>query len=173
MFRLLTAAAALLVATPASAEVIARTADGFTLRYQLAMESTPDDILSTMSHVSDWWDSAHTYSGDARNITIDMTPGGCWCETLPNGTDFRHGTVVAVETDRLAFNAPFGPLNGKATRADLTVTWPGENRGWMVTWVMAVEGPGLGAYADGVDAVMGAGFNRFTHYLEYGEAAAS
>ena len=34
---------------------------------------------------------------------------------------------------------------------------------------MVIEGPGLGAYADAVDGVMGAGFARFTRYLEYGE----
>lgn len=170
MLKILIAAAALMfAATPVSAEVIARTADSFTLRYQSAMETTPEDILSSMTLVGEWWDGAHSYSGDAKNITIDMTVGGCWCEKLADGTDFRHATVLAIEPDRLAFNAPFGPLNGKATRADFTVAWPGDNKGWMVTWVMVIEGPGLGAYADAVDGVMGAGFGRFTRYLEYGE----
>lgn len=166
---LIAAAALLLAAMPASAEVIARTADSFTLRYSVVMETTPDDLLAGMTHVENWWDGAHSYSGDAKNISVDMTVGGCWCERLPNGTDFRHATVLAIEPDHLTFNAPFGPLNGKATRADFTVTWPEPNRGWTVTWLMVIEGPGLGAYADAVDGVMGAGFARFTRYLEYGE----
>lgn len=166
---LITAAALLLVAPPVSAEVIARTADSFTLRYQSAVETAPGDIVSAMTRVDAWWDGAHSYSGDANNLSIDMTPGGCWCERLANGTDFRHATVLGVEPDRLAFNAPFGPLNGKTTRADFTVAWPGETGHRTVTWIMIVEGPGLGAYADAVDSVMAAGFGRFTRYLEDGE----
>ena len=165
---LLAATALLLAATPASAEVMARTADSFTLRYQTGAEAAPGDIVAAMGRVEGWWDGAHSYSGDARNLSVDMTPGGCWCERLANGTDFRHATVVAVEADRLQFNAPFGPLNGKTTRADLIVTWPMANGGRTITWEMVIEGPGLGAYADAVDSVMNAGFGRFTRFLAGG-----
>ena len=166
---LIAAAALMLAATPVSAEVIARTADSFTLRYEAAAETTPDDIRSAMTRIDGWWDGAHSYSGDAGNLSVDMTPGGCWCERLANGTDFRHATVVALEADRLLFNAPFGPLNGKTTRADFTVSWPPGSGGRTILWEMVIEGPGLGAYADAVDSVMGAGFSRFTRYLANGE----
>lgn len=169
----LVAAFGLLMATTANAEVVARTADSFTLRYASEAAVVPGDIPGAMADVGRWWDSAHTYSGDAANITVDLTPGGCWCEKLADGTQFEHARVVSVEPDRLVFDAPFGPLKGKATRAVLTVTWPPAHAGWTPTWEMVVEGPGLGAMADGVDAVMGAGFLRWLHYLEHGEPPAA
>lgn len=171
MLRSLIAAAVLaLSTTPAAAEVIARTADSFTLRYAAGAEIAPEDIPGALKDLPKWWDPAHTYSGSAANLSLDLTPGGCWCEKLADGTDFDHGRTVAAEADRFVFNAPFGPLRGKTTRAELTVTWPGADRGWTPTWTMVVEGPGIGAMADGVDAVMGAGYQRWLHYLEYGEA---
>ena len=157
-------------ASPASAEVVQRTADSFTLRYAVGAEIDPGDIPGVMTEVGKWWDSAHTYSGDAGNITVDLRPGGCWCERLADGSAFEHARAISVEADRLVFDAPFGPLKGKTTRAMLTVTWPPANMGRTPTWTMIVEGPGIGAMADPVDGVMGAGFARFIYYLERGEA---
>ena len=124
------AAALVMAAAPASAEVVSRTADSFTLQYALGAEIDPGDIPGVMVEVGRWWDSAHTYSGDAANITVDLTPGGCWCERLADGTQFEHTRVVSVAADRLVFDAPFGPLKGRATRAVLTVSWPAANMGW-------------------------------------------
>ncbi|MDP3802790.1 hypothetical protein [Brevundimonas sp.] len=171
MFKTLIAAAALvLVGSPAAAEVVSRNADGFTLRYAVGVGIAPDDIPVALTDLPKWWDSAHTYSGSAANLSLDLAPGGCWCEKLADGTDFDHGRTVSVAADRIVFEAPFGPLRGKATRAELSVTWPAANRGWTPTWTFVVEGPGIGAMADGVDAVMDAGYQRWLHYLEYGEA---
>ncbi|NJC40662.1 hypothetical protein GGQ87_000920 [Brevundimonas alba] len=173
MFRPLLAAAVLaLSAAPAGAEVVSRTTDSFTLRYAVAVEIAPDDIAPALAALPQWWDPAHTYSGSASNLSLDLTPGGCWCEKLPDGTAFDHGRTVSVGPDSFVFSAPFGPMRGKTTKAELTVTWPAANRGWTPTWMMVVEGPGIGAMADGVDAVMGAGYQRWLYYLEYGEAPA-
>jgi hypothetical protein len=166
-------ALALLTASSAAAEVIARTADSFTLRYEMGAEIDPSDIPGSLVDVGRWWDSAHTYSGDAANITVDLTPGGCWCEKLADGAQFEHARVVSIAADRIVFDAPFGPLKGKATSAVLMVSWPPAAAGWTPTWVMTVEGPGLGAMADDVDSVMGAGFQRWLRYLERGEAPAA
>lgn len=167
---LLAAAVMALFAGPVSAEVVARAADSFTLRYAVGAEIAPGDIPGTLTDLPKWWDSAHTYSGSAANLSLDLTPGGCWCEKLADGTDFDHGRTVSVEADRMVFHAPFGPMRGKTSRADLTVTWPAANRGWTPTWTMVVEGPGIGAMAEAIDAVMGAGYQRWLHYLEYGES---
>lgn len=79
------------------------------------------------------------------------------------------GRTVEVADDRVTFNAPFGPLRGKATRAELTVTWPEVDGGHAPTWVLIVEGQGLGAMAEGVAGVIGAAHARWLSYLETGE----
>lgn len=173
MFKTLIVVAVLAVsAAPAAAEVVARTADSFTLRYAVRAEIVPADIPSSFEALPQWWDSAHTYSGAAANLSLDLATAGCWCEKLADGTDFDHGRTVLVSADQLIFHAPFGPMRGKTTKAELVVTWPGADRGWTPTWTMRVEGPGIGAMADAVDGVMGAGYRRWLTYLERGEVAA-
>lgn len=169
---LITAATLGLAATPASAEVIARTADSFTLRFERRTEAPPAVIATLMGRPYAWWDGAHSYSGDAANLSVDEQVGGCWCEALPDGSVFRHGKVLAIEADRLVFDAPFGPMHGKTTRADLVVSWPETNGGRSIVWTLTVEGAGLGALADAVDGVMGAAFARFNAYVDSGYDAA-
>jgi len=160
-----------LTAFPAAAEVVARHADGFTLRYAVALETTADDVRGSLADLPSWWDPAHTYTGEATRLSMTLEPGGCWCETLADGTVFRHATVISVDPEHQAvLHAPLGPLHETATRADLTYRWAPENKGWLISVDFVVEGPGLGAAADAVDTVMQGGFDRFVRYVEYGEA---
>lgn len=160
--------------TSASAEVVARHADGFTLRYAAALEATPDDIPAALADLPKWWDGAHTYSGSSANLSMTLAPGGCWCEALADGRTFEHGRVVAVDAkEKAVLNAPLGPLNGTATRSDLTYSWaadPGAAEGGTLrlTLEFLVEGPGLGSAADAVDGVMQSGFERLSRYIETG-----
>lgn len=160
--------------TAASAEVVARHADGFTLRYTAALETSPDTIPAALANLPKWWDGAHTYSGSSANLTMTLTPGGCWCEALADGRTFEHGRVVAVDArEKVVLNAPLGPLNGTATRSDLTYSWTSGSKaaegGTMrLTLEFVVEGTGLGAAADAVDGVMQAGFERLSRYIETG-----
>lgn len=170
MLKALIAAAALaLSAAPAAAEIVTRSENAFTLRYTAGMQVAPKDAAPAMTKLASWWDKDHTYTGDSANLSLDLSPGGCWCETLDSGDAFDHGRTVSVGSDRLVFDAPFGPLRGKATKAELVVEWPPANRDGQITWTFVVEGPGVGAMADTVDGVMGAGFNRFSHFLHHGK----
>lgn len=163
------AALGLLAAGPAAAEVVARHADGFTLRFAVPMESSAGDVVLALYDIGGWWDGAHTYSGDAANLGLSFEPGACFCEAMPDGSLFEHGRVVALDDDRLTLNAPLGPLKALATRADLTFSWQDAGVGTMVTMTFVVEGPGLGAMADPVDGVMSVQFARLVRYVEFGE----
>ena len=160
----------LFAAVPAAAEVVERHADGFTLRFEVAMETTPEDLLGSLGEIGKWWDGAHSYSGDAANMTLAMQPGGCFCEALTDGTAFEHGRVVSINpATGVLLNAPLGPLKATATKADLGFGWASGNRGWTVVMTFMVEGPGLGAFADPVDGVMGGAFARYVRYVRYVE----
>lgn len=161
---------ALFAAVPAAAEVVERHADGFTLRFAAPMETSAEDLLGSLGEIGKWWDGAHSYSGDAANMTLVMEPGGCFCEALADGTAFEHGRVVSVDpVTGVQLNAPLGPLKATATKADLGFGWTSASRGWTVVMTFVVEGPGLGAFADGVDGVMGGAFSRYVRHVEYGE----
>ena len=157
------------LATNARAEVIEKDADHFVLRYSVALETTPEDIYGAIGDIGQWWDSAHTYSGDAHNLTLPLEVGACFCEALADGKTFEHGRVVAADPETgVLLDAPLGPLKGKATKADWSLGWSGVAGGWEMVMTYVVRGPGLGAFAEGVDGVMQGQFSRWVHFAEYG-----
>lgn len=170
MFKILSTGLVLaLFATGASAEVRARTDNGFTLGYERPVRAGPDTVLETVAMPSGWWSSDHTYSGDAANIRLDMIPGGCWCEALPGG-GVKHAEVVMVWPGRrmVRFDAPFGPLQGMGAEAVLTMTWsdPPDGGERVLRWTFVVSGPGTGAMADVIDGVMTEQFRRLGDRLD-------
>lgn len=167
------ASAALLIPGLAAAEVVDRGPDHFVLRHSVTLETATDDIRRAVGDVGAWWDGAHTYSGKASNMTLALTPGGCFCEAEVDGATFEHGRVASFDPETgVRLDAALGPLNGKATTADWSIGWTGASGGQEVVMTYVVRGPGLGAWADGVDTVMTIQFNRLARFIEYGEPAA-
>lgn len=169
MKRLSLALAALsLIAGPASAEIANRTENGFTLTYERRVTASADAVFAALGRPADWWSDVHTYSGAAANITIDLRPGGCWCEALPGG-GVKHAEAVLVwpEQRMVRFDAPFGPLQSIGADAVLTMSWADAEGGAARTlkWTFAVSGPGAGAMAEPVDTVMTEQFGRLADHL--------
>jgi len=125
-------------------------------------------VLSALARPSAWWSDAHTYSGSAANLRMDLRPGGCWCEDLPGG-GVKHAEAVLVwpERNMVRFDAPFGPLQSLGADAVLTVTWAPapEGQGRLLKWTFVVVGPGAGALADPVEGVMAEQFGRLAEHL--------
>ena len=169
MRHLLLAAALAAVAGPAAAEVKSRSADAFTLSYERRVTASAEAVLEAIGRPGAWWSDAHTYSGSASNITVDLRPGGCWCEALPGG-GVKHAEAVLVwpEQRMVMFEAPFGPLRSIAAEAVLTMSWADAEGGAIRTlkWTFVVNGPGAGAMADAVDAVTAEQFGRLADHLD-------
>lgn len=163
---LMTALALSLTATPAAAEIVSRSEHAFTLRFEAPADFEVTDIEPSLTGLPLWWQASHTYSGDSANLSLDLAPGGCWCEALEDGTAFDHGRTVSVEADHILFHAPFGPLRGRTQRADLTIGWSTGDDSPRVYWLFVVEGDGIGAMAEAVDGVMAAGFANWTAHLD-------
>lgn len=167
---LLIAAAFALAASPASAEVVERSADHFVLRHAVALEASPADFIDALEHIGQWWSPAHTYSGDARNLSLALDVGTCFCEAMPDGSAFDHGGVYEYDpATGVVIDAALGPLRGKTTLSNLTFGWTGANRGTELVMSYVVRGEGVGAFADAVDSVMVEQFQRMVRFIEYGE----
>ena len=171
MKRLLLAAALSLAAGAASAEVTNRSDTGFSLSYERAVAASDEAILAAIARPAAWWSDAHTYSGSASNISVDLRPGGCWCEALPGG-GVKHAEAVLVwpEQRMVRFDAPFGPLQSIGADAVLTMTWAEAADGPARTlkWSFVVTGPGAGAMAEAIDGVMSEQFGRLAAHLSAG-----
>ena len=95
----ITAGALTLIAAPAAAEVVERSADHFVLRYGVGLETTSEDIYGAIGDVSHWWAGSHTYSGSSANLSMPLVAGGCYCEALADGTTFDHGRVITADPE--------------------------------------------------------------------------
>ena len=155
------------IAGPAAAEVVDRGPHHFLLQFDTPLTATPEAALASVGEVAQWWDPAHTWSGDAANLTLPIQMGACLCEAMPDGTTFQHGRVTSLFPERsIGLHAPLGPLKDLATRAALVFSWSELSGGPALAMVFLVQGEGVGAYADAVDHVMGVQFSRWAAYLQ-------
>jgi uncharacterized protein YndB with AHSA1/START domain len=108
MIRQLAVAMALALAAPADAAMDYAEDDSFKLVVAHVIQATPDQIYRMLGQPRRWWSSAHTYSGDARNLKMELRAGGCFCETMPKGQgSIEHGRVVqAMKGKLLRLSAP-------------------------------------------------------------------
>jgi len=112
-----------IVAAPLQGEVIESTAAGFLVRNTAAINAPPAKVFTALTDgVGGWWDPAHTFSHDARNLSLDAKPGGCFCERLPEGGGVQHMSVVYASPGKLLrLTGAIGPLQEAALAG--TMTW--------------------------------------------------
>ena len=58
-----------LAGAPAAADVVDRSPSGFTVKTTVTVVASPQRIYQDLLTIGSWWDNAHTYSGDAKNLT--------------------------------------------------------------------------------------------------------
>lgn len=145
-------------AAPAGAEVVDKSASGFTLKTTVQITAPPDRVYGVLVDIGSWWGTGHTYSGDARNMTIVAQPGGCFCEELPNGGGVEHGRVVNVVPGRLLrIHTALGPLQELGVAGSMSWQIAAGGQGSTLTMTYVVGGymaGGLDKIADAVDKVL-------------------
>ena len=157
----------------ARAEVVDRSASGFTVRTTVGVAASAQRIYADLLNVGAWWNKEHTYSGDAKNQTLVAQPGGCLCEKYPGGA-IEHGRVLSASPNRLLrLSGSLGPLQELATTG--TMTWTIEpakqGSGSTLTMTYAVGGyapGGLDKLADIVDSVLAQQVQPLKAYAEKG-----
>jgi uncharacterized protein YndB with AHSA1/START domain len=166
------AAAALLVASGANAEVVEQGAQGFRLKTVLQIKAPPARVYQAIGELPRWWDGAHSYSGKSENISFSLQAGACWCETIPGGGSVRHGVVVLAwpEQGMIRADAALGPLQDEGVTGALLFHAKPKDGGTELTVTYNVGG--VRAYAlkssTAVDGVLSSGWARLKRYVETG-----
>ena len=112
----------LMVATPASAEVLSSNDHGFEVRHVVQVTVPQASAFDAFTQIARWWNAEHSYGGDAANLSLALTPGGCFCETLPGGGGVEHLHVVHVAPgERLVMTGALGPLIHEAVAGVMDV----------------------------------------------------
>ena len=124
-------ASTLVAAVPVAAEVTRTTDDSFVSRNEVVVTASPKEVWLALISPSIWWQSAHTWSGDAKNLTLMPQAGGCFCETIPEVSEpgrftlegsVEHMRVVqAYPETALRMVGSLGPLQSEPVNGVLTI----------------------------------------------------
>jgi uncharacterized protein YndB with AHSA1/START domain len=135
-------AVALWVVQPALADVIQAREGDFTIENKVTVQATAKTAYDQLGQVSDWWNSDHTWSGSAKNLTLDPHAGGCFCEKLADGGSVQHGRVIFAQPGvMLRLDSALGPLQEMPVTGVLTFKFaPGEKSGVTITMTYRVSG---------------------------------
>lgn len=155
----------------AAAEVKDSSAIGFTVQDTVFIAADPNDVYHALvADIGSWWDSAHTFSGNARNLSIDDKAGGCFCEKLENGGSVRHLEVVFADPGKtLRLIGGLGPLQAMAVTGSMTWSLSKTDTGTNVKVIYSVGGyrpGGLQKLASLVDKVIFEQLKRLKEYME-------
>lgn len=160
------------------AEVAETTADRFVTRTTASVKAPPLATWLALTKPGEWWNSAHSSSGDAKNMSLTPQGGGCFCERIPVGDtgnasamegSARHAEVLqAFPMKVLRMRGGFGPLQGEPATGVLTITLKEVPGGTRLMWEYNVGGPmryKIAEIAPAVDGVMTEQLKRLQAHL--------
>lgn len=167
---------AIACATPAAAEVTGQSTSGFATAGTVTVVAAPERVWAALVQPGRWWDSEHSWSGNAANLTLEPRAGGCFCEALPDGGTVEHMRVIYADPDRqLRLSGALGPLQGEALAATLTIKLEKAGEGTRLTWSYKAGGYtdlSLAQIAPAVDGVVSGQFARLVRFVEKGAPGA-
>ena len=169
----LTGLLALASAPALHAETSEVSASGFTITHAVVVESDPQKVWQAFTQLPLWWNSVQTWSGQASNLSLDATAGGCWCERWGNGASAMHGRVLLVIPGSvLRLQAWLGPLQERPVAGVLTfgtAQRDGATRLRVTYRVAGAPDAGLDKLATAVDSVIGDQVKRLKNFIETGK----
>ncbi len=140
------------------AEVKESTDQSYAVEQTYDVGTSADKVWQTLIHPAKWWNSSHTWSGKAENLSLDLKPGGGWDEVLPDNGFVRHMTVIFCQPNQtLRLSGALGPMQEYAVNGVLTVKLAEDSGKTKMTIVYRVSGSfpgGLGKLAPVVDGVL-------------------
>lgn len=163
--------AALTLATPTAAEVMASGPGGFQVGDSLTVSASRDAVWAALIQPDAWWSADHRWFEGSR-LTLDLTPGGCWCEIGADGAGAQHMTVGFIQPGRaLRLLGGLGPLQIGGLSGALSVQLGDaeDGAGTILAWSYTVAGyvpSGAEVWAQPVDNVLGQQMARLKAQVE-------
>ncbi|PKB25837.1 polyketide cyclase/dehydrase/lipid transport protein [Novosphingobium kunmingense] len=128
-------------ALPTQAEVKSADEAGFVTGGTQDIDASPAAVWSSLVKPAQWWDSAHTWSGKAANLSLDPRAGGCFCERLPGGGSTEHMRVIRADPGtQMILSGALGPLQTEPASGVLIIKLDATEGGSTLTWRYAASG---------------------------------
>jgi hypothetical protein len=157
-----------IAAAPAAAEVVSADPHGFEVRETVNLVVKPEIAFAGFGDLPAWWDPQHTYSGKSENLSLNLIPGGCFCERLDGG-GIEHMRVVYVDRadHHIVLTGGLGPLLYEAVSGVMDIQVKRVAGGAQLTLDYRVAGFANGngdKLAPAVDGVLAGQMKRFRAY---------
>jgi Polyketide cyclase / dehydrase and lipid transport len=160
-------------AAVAHADVQRSSEAGFTVVHSVNVPMPPPAAWSALTDVGRWWDPAHSYSGDARNMTLEPFVGGCFCEKLGMYAGAQHMRVIFAQPPKmLRLNGGLGPLQEFAVTGSMTWTIEAAGGGSKINLTYTAGGYAdrpLSEWAPLVDSVLKTQVQRLGRFITAGD----
>lgn len=139
-------------------EVVDKSASGFLVRNTATVDAKPVAVYAALTEPSKWWEAAHTWSGDAKNLSLTAKVGGCFCERLSSGGEVQHMSVIYADPGKLLrLTGALGPMQESGVVGTLTFELKPAGEGTQITMSYSAGGyfqGGMQALAAPVDQVL-------------------
>ena len=150
------------------------TPTGFLVKFDVSVNAPVAKVYDALlGQVGSWWNPEHTYSHDAKNLSIDARAGGCFCEKLPNGGGIEHLRVVYVAPPQVVrFSGALGPLQASGVSGSMTWKLTGESDSTRLELSYSVGGfipGGFEKIAPAVEAMLREQLDRLKLFVETGK----
>lgn len=142
--------ALVLVAAPAAAEVTTVHPSGFVVRHEVVVEADTKATWLALISPDSWWRKEHTWSGNAANLSLTPSAGGCFCERIPEVDEpgrftlegsVEHMRVIQSQPEAaLRMRGGLGPLQSEPVTGILTIAISKTDKGTRLVWEYNVAG---------------------------------
>lgn len=155
---------------PTHATVLEQGASGFSVTHQIDLPVSAEELSRiVVDEVDRWWLDDHTWSGSAKNLSINTAMPGCFCETLPGGGFVQHMQVIYFQPGKqLRMLGGLGPLQELPVTGVMTFRFEPQGEGSRLILSYRVSGSvegGLEKWAGPVDSVLGQQLESLSNYI--------
>ena len=158
----------LVMAASGQSEILEQDSAGFISAHELTIGASPDQVFKALDEVSEWWDPAHTYGGDASQLELGEL-GLCECLDRNCESVVCHMQFAARIQDRtVVLTGGLGPLLRLGATGTMSFDLEPVENGARLTYRYVVNGRGSGALAEPVDRVQLGQLERLKRYVETG-----
>lgn len=150
--------------------VIENDSNGFVTESIVSIRASAEHVFDTLGKISKWWDSNHTYTLDATNLSLDLRVGGRFLEEMENGQGVVHSTVIfSKRGELLRLSGALGPLQMLGAHGTLTFQFEPSELGVDLHAKYVVMARNLQEWAAAVERVLQEQLIRLKHFIETGD----
>lgn len=161
-----------MAASPGFAQVQSCGYTGFELRISKTTDKSPEDCnRAFIKEIGQWWASDHTWSGDAKNMSIDLDRN-VLLERLPEGGFCNHMALEHLQPGKLILlTGGLGPLKEMGLNGTLSIRFTEKDGKTSIQVKYIVQGycpNGFDELSAVVHEVLDMQMNRWVAFCETG-----